>query len=222
MLPTPVTSHLSKNELYDSVYDPAEDTFILLDALEQDAQLIKDSRICLEIGSGSGCVSAFAGQICGSTSCLYLSTDLNPNAALCTDETGKVNNIPLNPIIADLTSPLASRLDKSVDLLLFNPPYVETAMDEMSVAQESGKIDTTWAGGEHGMTVTNRVLNGGLVEKLLSEKGIFYLVAIQQNKPEQIIQDMLPHGLHGKIVLKRRAGREHLQIIRFARTVIES
>ncbi|KAK4705878.1 release factor glutamine methyltransferase, partial [Phenoliferia sp. Uapishka_3] len=220
MLPTPSTSHLSKNIDFESVYDPAEsteDTFVLLDALEQDALALKGSRLCLEIGSGSGCVSAFMGQICGPSSCLYLCTDLNPQAALCTLQTGKVNAVPLNPVISDLTSAFLPRLTNSVDVLVFNPPYVETEMEEMEGAQARGAIDTTWAGGEHGMTVTNRVLHGGLVETLLSDKGVFYLVTIQQNKPEQIIIDMRARGLVGEITLKRRAGGEHLQIIRFSR-----
>ncbi|KAL8277971.1 hypothetical protein RQP46_009603 [Phenoliferia psychrophenolica] len=217
MLPTPETGHLSKNIAFESVYDPAEDTFVLLDALELDAAHLKGSTLCLEIGSGSGCVSAFLGQICGPSSCLYLCTDLNPQAALCTLQTGQVNAIPLNPLISDLTSALLPRLAHSVDVLVFNPPYVETEMDEMTTAQELGKIDTTWAGGEHGMTVTNRVLHGGLVETLLSDRGVFYLVTVQQNKPDQIILDMRQRGLVGEITLKRRAGGEHLQIIRFSR-----
>lgn len=102
MIPTPDLSHLTKEDKL-HVYDPAgryffstlrvepgkclsEDTFLLLDALEQDAEDLKHQRplICLEIGcvtyplyfscvrhsrnsSGSGCVSAFLGSILGPT-----------------------------------------------------------------------------------------------------------------------------------------------------------
>lgn len=71
MIPTPSLSHLTRED-YRKVYEPAEDTFILLDALEQDAERLSGSaggsmrpRLCLEIGSGSGCVSAFVSQILG-------------------------------------------------------------------------------------------------------------------------------------------------------------
>lgn len=128
--------------------------------------------------------------------------------------------MPLNPIICDLTSALLPRLARSVDVLVFNPPYVETEMDEMHDAQVRGAIDTTWAGGADGMTVTNRVLHGGLVEvrisvpwvqnpssflnfslpqTLLSDRGVFYLVTVQQNKPDQIIVDMRARGLVGEV-----------------------
>lgn len=95
---------------------------------------------------------------------MYLCTDLNPAAAACTSQTGLVNNAPLQPVITDLVSALLPRLTGAVDVLVFNPPYVETEADEMEVAQGAGKIDTTWAGGADGMVVTNRVLKGGIVE----------------------------------------------------------
>ncbi|KAJ2008394.1 S-adenosylmethionine-dependent methyltransferase, partial [Coemansia thaxteri] len=63
-IPTPDTRHLRKAE-YATVYEPAEDTHLLLDALENDRTELHELRptICVEIGSGSGCVSAFLGQV---------------------------------------------------------------------------------------------------------------------------------------------------------------
>ncbi|GAA5881785.1 hypothetical protein JCM1840_004831 [Sporobolomyces johnsonii] len=214
MIPTPSTSHLSAKD-FESVYEPAEDTFILLDALEQDQALLKDSTICLEIGSGSGCVSAFLGAICGPSSALYLTTDLNPHATRCTLLTGETNSVPLSPVLTDLTASLLPRLEKQVDVLVFNPPYVETWSEEASEAQSGGTIERAWAGGAGGMEVTNRVLEQ--VDTLLSERGMFYLVAVPQNKPLEILAQMKARGLAGEITLKRRAGREHLHILRFWR-----
>ncbi|GAA5827408.1 hypothetical protein JCM5353_001463 [Sporobolomyces roseus] len=214
MIPTPSTSHLKAKD-FESVYEPAEDTFILLDALEQDVELLKGSSICLEIGSGSGCVSAFLGSICGSPSALYLCTDLHPHATRCTYQTGLANSVPLNPILTNLTSSLLPRLTRQVDVLVFNPPYVETEEEELCDAQEDGTIEKAWAGGESGMKITNKVLEQ--VDSLLSERGLFYLVAIPQNKPLEILEQMKERGLEGEITLKRRAGREHLHILRFWR-----
>ena len=89
MIPTPNISHLKAKD-YERIYEPAEDTFALLDALEQDAEELKSAkpRICLEIGSasfihgiqllneqyssGSGCVSAFTASILGGSCCVLL------------------------------------------------------------------------------------------------------------------------------------------------------
>jgi len=68
MIPTPDLSHLTQQD-YEHVYEPAEDTFLLLDAIEEEADKLKQLHplVCLEVGSGSGCVSAFIGGILGSS-----------------------------------------------------------------------------------------------------------------------------------------------------------
>lgn len=137
--------------------------------------------------SGSGCVSAFLGSICGSSSAcksisrsherliayftttiVYLCTDLNPHATRCTYQTGLANSVPLNPILTNLTSSLLPRLTRQVDVLVFNPPYVETEDEELYDAQEDGTIEKAWAGGESGMKITNKVLEQVDVTFLLS------------------------------------------------------
>jgi release factor glutamine methyltransferase len=64
----------------------------------------------------------------------------------------------LSAIVCDLASPLASRLQGKVDLLIFNPPYVPTEEEEVSVAAEKRGIESSWAGGLSGMAVTSRLL----------------------------------------------------------------
>lgn len=95
---------------------------------------------------------------------------------------------------------LLPRLSGSVDVLVFNPPYVVTPSEEVSVrpaalscrgeASEqrvlllqvgSRGIEAAWAGGRRGREVTDRFLP--LVPRLLSSRGLFYLVTIAENDP---------------------------------------
>lgn len=162
-------------------------------------------------------MSAFLGKIFGPSSSLYLCTDINKHATRCTLATGKQNKIPLDPVICSLAQPFLSRLHHAVDIILFNPPYVPTDTDEASSAQSSAGIAGSWAGGVDGMEITNRFLQD--VECLLSPRGRFYLVALQQNHVSSIRSRMLEDfGLASQVVIERRAGREFLLIIRFART----
>ena len=64
MFPTPRLAHLTSED-YDRVYEPAEDTFLLMDALEKDKELLARTRpaICVEVGSGSGAVLTFLAQV---------------------------------------------------------------------------------------------------------------------------------------------------------------
>ncbi|XP_038021464.1 methyltransferase N6AMT1 isoform X1 [Anas platyrhynchos] len=206
-VPTPRYEHVCR---FGEVYAPAEDTFLLLDALERDAAGLRDAgiAICLEIGSGSGVVSTFLASIIGS-SALYLCTDINPMAAYCTLETALLNNVHLQPVITDLVNGLSPRLNGKVDLLLFNPPYVVTPSEEV----KSHGIEASWAGGKRGREVMDRVFP--LVADLLSPGGLFYLVTIKENNPDEILETMKKHGLEGTRALSRQAGQEMLTILKF-------
>jgi release factor glutamine methyltransferase len=80
----------------------------------------------------------------------------------------------------------------------------------------SHSIEAAWAGGTHGRLVIDQLLP--LIPSLLSEKGLFYLVTIKENKPDEIIHWMNELGLSGKVVLRRKAGSEGLAILRFSKT----
>ncbi|MEQ2174981.1 hypothetical protein GOODEAATRI_013376 [Goodea atripinnis] len=100
--PTPVYSHAGRGSFQD-VYEPAEDSFLLIDALEKDAERL-----------------------------LHMScTDVNPAAAQCTARTASCNRVSLQPVITDLVESLLPRLCGKVDVLLFNPPYVVTPSEEV-------------------------------------------------------------------------------------------
>ncbi|KAJ1812164.1 HemK methyltransferase member 2 [Coemansia sp. RSA 2599] len=215
-IPTPDTSHL-RDAKYASVYEPAEDTYLLLDALENDrAELQRlQPTICVEIGSGSGCVSAFLGQVLDPSAALVLSTDINPAATEATRQTAA--RTPSAAVFEQcrtrFVQALVPRLCGNIDLLLFNPPYVVTPSDEIDVTQEA----SAWAGGKDGREVLDRLLPH--IPQLLAPAGRFYLVVIEENKPLDIIDYLSAHGLSGKRVLQRRAGRENLSILRFIKNM---
>ncbi|KAM4710829.1 methyltransferase N6AMT1-like isoform 1-T3 [Anableps anableps] len=209
--PTPVYSHAGRGSFQD-VYEPAEDSFLLIDALEKDAERLLQMSpcVCLEVGGGSGVVSAFLASVVG-PSALYLCSDVNPAAAQCTARTASCNRVSLQPIITDLVESLLPRLCGKVDVLLFNPPYVVTPSEEVG----SRGIAAAWAGGERGREVTDRFLP--LVAELLSSNGLFYLITIAENNPEEIIGLLGQCGLEGESCLSTRAGNERLSVLRFHR-----
>ena len=64
----------------------------------------------------------------------------------------------VDAIHTSLTGALSTRLRNSVDLLIFNPPYVPTESAEFQQGQEHGQISSSWAGGFDGMEVINKLL----------------------------------------------------------------
>ncbi|ORX34951.1 S-adenosyl-L-methionine-dependent methyltransferase [Kockovaella imperatae] len=196
-IPTPYIGHLTEDD-YEHVYEPAEDSFILLDALEQDAEELKSLRatLCLEIGSGSGIVSTFLARILGD-SALYICTDINPHANNATRRTAGHNDVSLEILLSNLVDPLERRAESRIDILLFNPPYVPTSAEEMAGSQVERDVAGAWAGGSTGMQVTNVVLD--MIPRLLSPVGRFYLVAVEQNDPASIVRQMKAVGLDAEV-----------------------
>lgn len=197
---------------FPNVYEPAEDSFLLLDTLEmEDWNLIKPT-IILEIGSGSGIVSAFLATIIGPDSCIivliavYLCSDVNAEASTCTNLTGKLNNVHLNPILCEFNTALRCK----ADVVVFNPPYVVTGPEEVG----SRSIAAAWAGGVDGRQVIDEFIP--LVDKMLSSTGMLFLVVVDENKPQEIIAHFDALGFECKSN-KRSAGREKLYVLRFCK-----
>jgi release factor glutamine methyltransferase len=150
MLPTPSTSHVA----FERIYEPAEDSFLLLDTLSSESEkaFLHDqfnaptsnsgsklpAPFVVEIGTGSGVVLSFvhahAEIIFGRADILTAGVDVNRYACEATAHTVKVAETEqgeqeksygfyLGSILGDLTSPLRPGV---VDVLIFNPPYVPT------------------------------------------------------------------------------------------------
>ncbi|KAG1175059.1 hypothetical protein G6F70_006384 [Rhizopus microsporus] len=217
MIPTPDLSHLKKQD-YEKVYEPAEDTFLLLDALEQDEKLILQMkpRFCLEIGSGSGCVTTLLAKIVGDTNAVFFTTDINSYACKITRETAVRNKVKsVEPINTSLVQGLLPRFKNSVDILCFNPPYVVTTHEEVG----SMGIEAAWAGGIDGREVIDELLP--LVKDLLSPQGVFYLLLINENKPNDVVEIMRnTYKMNADIILQRRAGREKQYILKIQHSFI--
>ncbi|XP_023602521.1 hemK methyltransferase family member 2 isoform X2 [Myotis lucifugus] len=77
-------------------------------------------------------------------------------------------------------------------------------------------IEAAWAGGRNGREVMDRFFP--LVPDLLSPRGLFYLVTIKENNPEDILETMKVRGLQGTTALSRRAGQELLSVLRFTKS----
>ena len=97
-----------------------------------------------------------------------------------------------------------------MDVLLFNPPYVPTPseevgsryvctghcteclVDERDISFFCRGIEAAWAGGLHGREVIDRLLPK--LNELLSPRGVFYMVVVAENKPNEIAAALAKDG----------------------------
>ena len=130
--------------LHPHVYDPAEDTFLLLDALDVDP-----SDSVFEIGTGTGIISL----ACALKAKKIVCSDINPNAVELVKKNILINNDKLEAMIdvrvGDLFNVL--RDDEQFDLIIFNPPYLPTTEDEY--VDDHGWFDKAVSGGKNGLEV---------------------------------------------------------------------
>ncbi|VVB55959.1 Release factor glutamine methyltransferase [uncultured archaeon] len=143
------------------VYEPAEDSFLLAEAaLDQ----IKGSERILEVGCGSGIISAV---IKNNTGARVTGIDINPYAAACTRDNG------VEAIRGDLLNCIRGKFD----IIIFNPPYLPTDESERT----KDWINIALDGGSDGRQIINRFLedagsylvdNGRILMLLSSFTGI--------------------------------------------------
>ena len=141
-----------------NVYEPAEDTFLLIDNLQ-----LKKGINVLEIGCGTGLVSLFASLNSNSVTCV----DIKKYALDCCS-----NNILLNKkenmkvIYSNLFSAFN---DEKFDLILFNTPYLPVEDNELE-----DEYSLSWDGGKDGREVIDKFINK--VGDYLTSNGTVQLV----------------------------------------------
>lgn len=146
-------------------------------------------------------------------------TDINSISIECATETIKSNGFSsrTNLLLANLFDTF--RIETKFDIILFNPPYVCTEDDEYVASQQAQKNDnsifTALSGGQFGMNLVEKFL--AQLPQFLAENGWCYLVLIDRNQPEKLIQ-ILPekYRLSGKILLQRRCGIEKLYVLKIS------
>ncbi|XP_038211036.1 methyltransferase N6AMT1 [Zerene cesonia] len=204
---TPYQNHINKGD-FEHVYEPAEDSFLLIDALEKELTFLKQMKplYCLEIGSGSGVVITALGMALHDS--LYFSTDINFKACLMTKNTAIYNKVLLECVNMCFATCF---LDKQFDVVIFNPPYVVTESEECN----SNGIEASWAGGLKGREVTDKLLD--MIPKILSDAGVFYLLLIEENIPEEVVEIMSNKGYKSELIIKRRVKNENQLVLKFHR-----
>lgn len=202
---------------FQRVYEPAEDTFLLLDALENDLETLKKNvDICLECGSGSGTIITALSTALDQRSRLMLATDINHHACKttrkCATYHNQGNNIQV--VRTSLAESLVDRLAGSVDLIVFNPPYVPTEAGEC--LPNSTQLQHAWAGGARGRDLIDNFLHIYVPSMMRKPNGLTYMVGLHHNNIDELKSHLKEdHNIQGEVVMKRQAGIEMLYVIRY-------
>lgn len=184
----------AKVNLAEQVYEPAEDSYLLADtALE----LVKDDMNVLEIGTGTGFVSAVlkANRKIG-----LVATEINPCAASC----AKSNSIDV--IRTDMFTGLKS--NHLFDIIIFNPPYLPTSEDE----KIPGWLNYAFDGGFDGRKDIRPFMEH--VSAYLKPKGIVLLLVSSLTGIKEVRKEMELHGFNSQVIASKKCSFEKLVVIK--------
>jgi len=178
------------------VYQPAEDTMLLLGAVLQE---IRPYDQVLEIGTGSGVIAAALRKIVRS----IVATEINPHAAVYAWKQD------LTIIITDLLAGIQG----SFDLIVFNPPYLPTSPEE----RIADWLELALDGGESGRDVIERFLTDA--GRVLAVDGRILLLISSVTGLSEVIGIAGVHGYGAEIVREQVVEDERLYVLRLYRLI---
>ncbi len=189
-----INYHNAKIHLSEQVYEPGEDSCLLADtALE----LIRDGMCILEIGTGTGFVSAV---IEANKNIELIATDINPFAARCASSNG------INIIRTDMFKGIKS--NNQFDIIIFNPPYLPTSDDE----KVPGWLNYAFDGGVDGRKYIEPFMDQ--VTDYLKPHGTILLLISSLTGIEEVMGEMARHKIESEVIATDKCSFEKLVVIK--------
>ena len=211
-----------------NVYEPAEDTFLLIDSIELELENLNSKSYfnniekinSIELGCGNGLVSCcFLSKL----KSLNLKNNINH---YCLDINKDAINLTKNLLThykfdqntSFIESNLFEKIDKKeiFDIIIFNPPYVTTDSEEYERALKEKDIYAAWAGGKKGSQTINK-----FVEQLdgrINDKSIIFLLLSKENDYNSIINNIkIKYGLDYELLMRKQFKNERLAVFKFSK-----
>lgn len=186
-------------EVFDEVYEPAEDTFLIAGKLDQ---AIVEGDIVLDIGTGCGIL----GVIASKKASKVIATDVNPHAIECAKQNAKANRAAgkMEVRLGDLFEPVLKT--EKFDVILFNAPYLPSKPEE-----EKTWTDRAWAGGRAGRQIADRFISDA--PEYLNEKGRILLVQSTLSNIKATLKRFSDAGLDAEVVAEKKVAFETIVVV---------
>lgn len=186
-------------EVFENVYEPAEDTFLVADVL---SRMVKAGDIVLDVGTGCGILAIIAAK---KARCV-VATDVNPCAVECARHNVKNNDVAdrLDVRLGSLFDPL-HKVER-FDVIVFNPPYLPSIPEE----QETW-IERAWAGGAEGRQIIDQFIV--TAPERLKKNGKILMVQSSLTDIDKTLKKFRDEGLKARIIAERKVPFEKLVVI---------
>ncbi len=186
-------------DVYEEVYEPAEDTFLIADVLNQ---TITERDTVLDVGTGCGILAVIASVRAKKV----VATDINPHAVKCAIQNAESNRASskMQVRLGDLFEPISET--EKFSLIVFNAPYLPSTRGE----QRSWK-SRAWAGGSTGRRIIDRFIKNA--PSYLDARGRILLVQSTLSDVDETLRRFREMGLDVRVVAESKAAFESIVVI---------
>ncbi len=186
----------------ESVYDPSDDTYMVLEYLSTHPYVVKDRRVW-DLGCGTGIIGLHALKL-GASHVFF--TDINPMAAKATLCTLEKNNVVSREDISVCDLDSCFRENFLFDTIIYNPPYLPVECDE-------NWLSHAWCNGPVAIERALSILPGRL-----ASGGTLLMVASTKTGLENIVGGIEKAGLEAMIVSSKSFFYEKLFLLEARRS----
>jgi release factor glutamine methyltransferase len=186
-------------DVYEEVYEPAEDTFLIADILNRTAA---EGETVLDVGTGCGILAVVASK----KAKRVVATDVNPHAVECAKRNAKANRASskVQVRLGDLFEPISET--EEFGMIVFNAPYLPSTPGEHRCWKSRA-----WAGGPTGRRIIDRFIKDA--PNHLKFKGRILLVQSTLSDVEETLRKFQETGLDAKVVAEKKAAFETIVVI---------
>lgn len=186
-------------QVYEDVYEPAEDTFLIADSL---APIVKKGDTLLDIGTGCGILAIIAAK----KAKRVVATDVNPHAVKCARLNAKINGVApkIDIRLGDLFQPIQKT--ERFDVIIFNAPYLPSSQREQRTW-----IGRAWAGGPTGRQLIDRFIKEA--PHYLKRNGKILLVQSSLANIDETLEKFREASLKAQIIAEKKVAFETIVVI---------
>jgi release factor glutamine methyltransferase len=193
-------------------YPDSDDTYLLIDSLEQDFVTrtwgTSRSFLTFEVGPGGGLVSQSFLKFAQHQNLLLFHIAIDVNMYAARETLRQIGGRGSCDVVNGDTFTFL-RPDCKADIIFCNPPYVPS-----SPINRARDIRASYAGGENGREFIDVFLP--IVSSRLARDGVFYFLLEKRNNPEEVCR--IAHDqykMSSTLIREKRIPGEHLFVYRF-------
>lgn len=184
--PEPIISNSNEN-----VYTPSDDTYLIIDYFKAniDDQYFDGIRLekiqkVLDLGTGTGIIALFLQlikNILPKFNPKIYAADILEEAIKCAKNNEQNNKVEgeINFIQSNLFDSFPKSLEKSFNVIIFNPPYLPSIKSDNKLIRDFKK-EASWDGGKRGIEIFTRFIKQ--VKNFIATKKPSYIYYISSDK----------------------------------------